>query len=103
VAEPFRAERTQILRLSGDIDENNWESVADRITDQVRSGAERLDLTGVTHFGAAGVRAVLVARESLPDGAMLELRCGPAVHRVMRVCGLDDMPGLVVTRSGAAG
>jgi anti-anti-sigma factor len=105
VREPFRADSPtrcsvrrdgSVLHLLGDIDVGNWATVRERVAAEVGSGVRTLDLTAVRYFGAAGVRAVLDAR---PSGAVLTVRCAPAVYRVMRISDLLDAEGLVVTEA----
>lgn len=105
--EPSRADRATrcsvhragpVLHLVGDIDVGNWASVHEQVVAEVGDGVRTLDLTAVRYFGAAGVRAVLDAR---PSGAVLTVRCAPAVYRVMRISDLLDAEGLVVTEAGA--
>ena len=96
-ADPYSAHRDgRVLRLTGDIDVDNWPETAERIVAGVRAGIVRLDMTQVDFFGAAGIRALLSGRDALPPGASLEVTCGRSVFRVLQVCGLIDTDGLVV-------
>ena len=86
-----------VLHLSGDIDQANWLVVADRVAAELRSGVVELDLTAVGFFGAAAVRALLVARDRSRLAASLRLTCSPTVIRVLTICGLKTLDGMVVT------
>jgi anti-anti-sigma factor len=86
-----------VLRLVGDIDIGNWVGVGSQVAAEVGAGVVTLDLTEVHYFGAAGVRVVLTGHAARPSGATLEVRCAPAVFRVMRISGLVGADGLVVT------
>ena len=112
VTEPSRAERATrcslyrdgaVLRLVGDIDLGNWAGVGRRVAAEVGAGVVTLDLTEVHYFGAAGIRVVLHAHEARSSGATLEVRCAPAVFRVMRISGLVGADGLRVTEYGRQG
>jgi anti-anti-sigma factor len=92
-----------VLRISGEIDQANWATVADRIVDAVRTGAVHVDLTEVGFCGAAGVRALLYGRAALPPGSVLTLACAPEVFRTLEICGLVGADGLVVTGADAGG
>ncbi|GAB1690480.1 hypothetical protein KRM28CT15_22830 [Krasilnikovia sp. M28-CT-15] len=106
MAEPFRAESAEscvaqrdgpVLRVTGDIDQGNWIDLADRVAAEVRTGLVHLDLTQVSFFGAAGIRALMYARDDLPPGRTLHVSCAPMVLHAMRICGLLTLTGLVVT------
>jgi anti-anti-sigma factor len=103
VKEPSRATRCSlyrdgaVLRLVGDIDLGNWFGVGNRVAAAVGAGVRTLDLTEVHYFGAAGVRVVLHGHGARSEGATLEVRCAPAVFRVMRISGLVGADGLAVT------
>jgi anti-anti-sigma factor len=108
VTVPFRAERAErcsvrrdgaVLHLAGEIDADNWLEVGERIAAAVRIGIVRLDLSRMTFFGAAGVRAVLHGREALPAGRTLHLTCAPMVFRVLEICEVGEADGLIVTRA----
>jgi anti-anti-sigma factor len=105
VAEPFHAQHDSlctirrdgpVLRLIGDIEQANWQDVADRIAAEIRAGAVRLDLTQVRFFGAAGVRALMKGCEARPGDVILQLSCAPVVFRALQICGLLNISGLVV-------
>ena len=112
MTEPSRAYRAPrcalyrdgaVLRLIGDIDLANRAQVGDRVAAEVGAGVVTLDLTDVHYFGAAGIQVVLHGYEARPPGATLDVRCAPAVFRVMRISGLVDAPELVVTEHGGLG
>ena len=86
-----------VLHLSGDIDQANWLAVAERVTAELRRGAVELDLTGVGFFGAAGVRALLVANDRSRVAGTLRVTCSGMVLRVLTICGLKSLDGMVVT------
>jgi anti-anti-sigma factor len=106
VTEPSRTTRCAlyrdgaVLRLVGDIDLANWTRVGSRVAAEVGAGVVTLDLTEVHYFGAAGVRVVLTGFGARSSGAVLEVRCAPAVFRVMRISGLLGTDGLDVTEAG---
>jgi anti-anti-sigma factor len=106
VTKPYRATRCAIyrdgavLRLVGDIDVGNSAGVGRRVAAEVGAGVATLDLTEVHYFGSAGVRVVLTGFGARSSGGTLEVRCAPAVFRVMRISGLVGTDGLVVTRGG---
>lgn len=103
MTEPFRTTRCSlyrdgaVLRLVGDIDLANWVGVSGRVAAEVGAGVVTLDLTEVHYFGAAGVRVVLTGLGARSSGGPLEVRCAPAVFRVMRISGLVGTDGLQVT------
>ncbi|WP_412742203.1 STAS domain-containing protein [Krasilnikovia sp. MM14-A1004] len=103
MAEPFRADVCStrrdgpVLRVTGDIDQGNWLDLADRIAAEVRAGVLHLDLTRVTFFGAAAVRAVMYGRDALPCGVTLQVSCAPMAFRAMQICGLISCDRLLVT------
>jgi len=61
----------------------------------VEAGAHRLilDFGALEYLSSAGVRALLLAHQSLQarNGKMALLSCRPAVREVLRICGLDPM------------
>ena len=80
-----------LLRLAGEIDVDNAAVVTERIVAAVRAGVTHLDLSEVSFFGAAGVRAVLVGHAALPSPVIaLRVSCSPVVLRVLHTCGLAD-------------
>jgi anti-anti-sigma factor len=87
------------MRLTGDIDLGNWADIRGRMAVEMAAGIRRVDLTGVRYFGAAGVRVVLDAFEARPSGATVHVTCAPSVFRVMRISGLLDTDGLVITEA----
>ena len=104
MTEPSRADRVTrcsvhrdgaTILLVGDIDLGNRAE----ITARMGLGIRALDLTGVRYFGAAGVRLVLDAFAGRPFAGTLHVRCAPSVFRVMRISGLLDVEGLVVTEA----
>ncbi|RZU52988.1 anti-anti-sigma regulatory factor [Krasilnikovia cinnamomea] len=103
MAEPFRADVCStrrdgaVLHVTGDIDQGNWVDVADRIAAEVRAGVLHLDLTRVSFFGAAGVRAVMHGRDAVPPGVTLQVSCAPMAFRAMQICGLLTSDRLRVT------
>ncbi|WP_432837468.1 ATP-binding protein [Dactylosporangium sp. CA-092794] len=99
----FRATRCTVSRdgttltLAGVIDEGNRAEIADRLVSEVAAGADRLDLTAVTVFGAAGVHALLRGHRALPAGGRLRVTCGALTYRVLDMCGVLKLDGLTVT------
>jgi anti-anti-sigma regulatory factor len=87
------------LHLFGDVDQENWLEIAGYVAAEARSDVRSVDLTGMKYFGADGVRALLSGRAALPPGTALQVRCPPTVFRVLCICGLDHVDGLVVTES----
>jgi anti-anti-sigma factor len=78
-----------VLRLTGDIDQDNVTAVTERVIAAVNAGATHLDLSEVSFFGAAGVRAVLTGHQALPPHVTaLRVTCSPIVLRVLHACGL---------------
>jgi anti-anti-sigma factor len=90
-----------VLHVTGDIDQANWLEVADRVAAELRAGAVELDLTGVSFFGAAGVRALLHARNGSRLAGPLRVTCSRMVFRVLTICGLENLDGIVVTQDAA--
>jgi anti-anti-sigma regulatory factor len=63
----------------------------------VASGVEHVDLSEVTFCSAAGVRALLTGRDTLPPGVeTLRLTCSPLVLRVLHLCGLSTAERLTI-------
>jgi anti-anti-sigma factor len=78
-----------VLRVAGEIDQDNAEAVTRRVVAAVTAGVVHLDLSDVTFFGAAGVRVILAGHQILPPEApSLRVACSPIVLRVIRTCGL---------------
>jgi|tagenome__1003787_1003787.scaffolds.fasta_scaffold19832532_2 anti-anti-sigma factor len=84
------------LELSGEIDLDNAAEISDLVVAAVRAGVVELDLSRVTFCGAAGVHAILRAREARADGGALRVACSPAVFRVFALCGLSNLDGLTI-------
>jgi anti-anti-sigma factor len=84
------------LELAGEIDMDNAPEITDRVVAAVRAGVVELDLSRVTFCGAAGVHAILQARETRADGGTLQVVCSPAVFRVFALCGLGNLDGLAI-------
>jgi len=96
----FAARRDgMVLHLSGDIDQANWLAVAELVATELRAGMVELDLAGVGFFGAAGVRAVLYARDRSRLAGPLRVTCSPMVYRVLTICGLKSLDDMVVTEA----
>jgi anti-anti-sigma factor len=89
------------VALSGEIDELNADTVADRLCAGLAGPVMVVDLTAVRFFSAAGVRmlAKLGVAASGVD-AIAHVTCSSAVWRIMDVCGGTDLPGLVLDRTG---
>lgn len=90
-----------VLRLIGDIDNDNATQIADRVIAEIHAGVVSLDLTRVYFCGAAGVRALLRGRDALPPGVALHVTCSPLVYHVLQICGLVDADRLIVARDRA--
>jgi len=86
-----------VLRLAGEIDADNAVTVTERILAAVSVGVAHLDLSEVSFFGAAGVRAVLAGHAALAsDVTALQVSCSPIVLRVLHTCGLAGVGRLRV-------
>lgn len=78
-----------VLKLTGDVDYDSAAAVTERVVAAVTAGVTHLDLSEVSFFGAAGVRAVLTGHEALPAHVTaLRVSCSPVVLRVLQTCGL---------------
>jgi anti-anti-sigma regulatory factor len=66
----------RVLRLSGEIDIANAEAVRDRGVAEICAGVDRLDLSGVTFYGVAGLAALLDGHSLLRSQKLLH-RCQP--------------------------
>lgn len=88
-----------ILHVAGDIDASNWSAVAERITAAVSGGVVEVDLTRLAYCGADGVRALLRGFQARRPAGTVRLICAPKVYRVLRICDLVNMDGLVVSVS----
>jgi anti-anti-sigma factor len=88
----------RVLRLGGEIDVANAEAVRDRLVAEVCSGVDHVDLSGVDFYGVSGLEALLDAHALLRShGGILHLTCPPIVVRLLQVCGLVELEGLIVT------
>ena len=78
-----------VLKLAGDVDHDSAATVTQSVVAAVTAGVTHLDLSEVSFFGAAGVRALLTGYEALPAHvAALRVSCSPVVLRVLQTCGL---------------
>jgi anti-anti-sigma factor len=90
------------ITLSGDIDELNADTVAERIRTGIANATTVpvLDLTGVTFFSAAGVRLLMaVAAAARAADVVVRVTCSPTVWRIADLCGGTDVPGLVLDKA----
>lgn len=94
------------LQVSGALDVNTADDVADRLVAEVLGGITQIDLSGVEFCAAAGVRALLAGRETArARGLVLLLRCSPPVVRVLELCGLIELDGwrvVPISRTGGS-
>lgn len=92
-----------MLRLKGEVDQANCVALTIRLTAEVRRGVTHLDLSGVTHCGAAGVRMLLAARAAQPREATLVLSCSPIVFRILHITGAAATEGMLVRLARSTG
>jgi anti-anti-sigma factor len=80
---------TDVLTVTGDVGEENIAAFTEQVVAAVTAGVTHLDLSGVSFFSAAGVRAVLAGHQLLPaQVTALQVTCSPVVLRVVQACGL---------------
>jgi anti-anti-sigma factor len=85
------------LVVTGEIDAANADALAERVRDLIADGGTVIDLAAVGFFGVAGARMLLSAG-SFAHGTdrIVHVICSPAVWRVLYLCGMTDIPGLVL-------
>jgi anti-anti-sigma factor len=87
-----------VLYLSGEIDLANAADIAREVVAAVEDGVHCLDLSAVAFCDAAGLRVLLAGRDRLVErGRALRLVCSPIVLRLLEICDLTDVDGLIVT------
>ncbi|WP_143175369.1 STAS domain-containing protein [Cryptosporangium aurantiacum] len=94
----------ECLAITGEIDEANASALADRIGAALADRITLLDLRGVTFFSAAGVRMLLLVGPAVGvTDSGLRVRCSTAVWRIVALCGVAEVSGLLFEPSTRAG
>lgn len=78
--------------VAGEVDTFTAPLLRDELREATGNGRSHLviDLTGVTFFGAAGIRLLIQARDAQHDGYQLVLVASRPVVRVLDICALDQ-------------
>ena len=85
------------LAVSGEIDEANASALGKHIGAAFGTGVTVVDLSEVTFFSAAGLRAVLgLGPIATRHGVDVRVRCSPQVWRVVELCGIPSIGGLLL-------
>jgi anti-anti-sigma factor len=86
-----------VLRIGGDLDAFTADDVAERLVAEVHDGIEKVDLSEVEFFGAAGVRILLAGGDAAQGvGVMLDVACPRSVMRVLDICAVAEEDGVRV-------
>jgi anti-anti-sigma factor len=83
--------------VSGEIDSVNAPMIEGRIRAFLSAGDVVVDCRAVTFLDVAGLR--MLARTgvaAIAAGAVVRLQCSPAVTETLDVCGMRELPGVVL-------
>ncbi|MET0135589.1 MAG: STAS domain-containing protein [Kibdelosporangium sp.] len=98
-------DRSTVVHISGEIDLGTHEDFADAARAGLRTPAPVVvvDLARVTYLGSVGLRVLTRANdEARQAGRMVRVVDGSAiVHRIMEVCGLEQVLSLYPTVADA--
>lgn len=84
-----RTGEPMLCAVYGEIDISNVAELEDGLAEAFRRGpAVVADLSGVSFFASAGVRALVDAIETQPGSHVLGVVTGPGVDTILRICGL---------------
>jgi anti-anti-sigma factor len=90
-----------VLRIGGELDAFTADEVAARLVAEVLDGIEKVDLSEVEFFGAAGVRILLAGGDAAQgQGVTLDVACPRSVMRVLDVCAVAEEDGVRVQPLG---
>ena len=88
------------VAVSGEIDVASAEAIADRVCGALTGTVTVVDLRAVTFFGAAGVHLLRkIALAACAADTIVHVPFSPAVRHTMDLCGVTELPGLVLDRS----
>jgi anti-anti-sigma factor len=83
--------------IGGELDAFTADDVAERLVAEVLNGIDKVDLSEVEFFGAAGVRILLAGGDAAhAQGVTLDVACPRSVMRVLDVCAVAEEDGLRV-------
>jgi anti-anti-sigma factor len=87
------------VTLSGDIDEANVPEIERRLCAVLEAGDVVVDGRAVTFLDVAGLRMLArVGVAAAAAGAVVRMRCSPAMTETFNVCGVRELPGLKMER-----
>ena len=92
------------ITVSGAVDAANATAIGRRMRALLTPGDVVADCRAVTFIDVAGCRMLAeLGLAALAVGAVVCLRCSPAVTRALDVCGIRDLPGVVIDRDDTTG
>ncbi|RAS70039.1 anti-anti-sigma factor [Lentzea atacamensis] len=88
------------IAVTGEIDAANAGAIADRVCGALGGTVVVVDLRAVTFFSAAGVHLLRrIAAAARTSDTIVQVLCSSAVRHTARLCGVTELPGLVLDRS----
>ena len=85
------------ITVSGEIDAANAAVIERRIRALINAGDVVVDCSAVTFLDVAGLRVLARTGVAAIDaGVVVRLRCSPAVTETLEVCGMRELPGVVL-------
>jgi anti-anti-sigma factor len=92
------------ITVSGEIDSANARVIGRRMVALLIPGSIVVDCREVTFLDAAGLRMFAdLGRAAIDVGAVVHLQSSPAVTETIKLCGVQELPGLVLDRDDADG
>lgn len=87
---PQDAGQPMLCAVRGEIDISNVAELEDGLAEAFGRGpAVVVDLSEVTFFASAGVRALIDAIVDQPPSSVLAVVTGPGVETILRICGVS--------------
>jgi anti-anti-sigma factor len=87
------------ITMSGEIDAADAPMIENVLRTLLGAGSFVVDCRAVTFIDVAGLRMIAqVGVAATAVGAVVGLHCSPAVTETLNLCGLHELPGLVLTR-----
>jgi anti-anti-sigma factor len=90
---------TGCITMSGEIDIANATVTGRRMCAHLTPGNVVVDCRAVTFLDAAGLHMLAqLGVAAIAAGAVVSLRCSPAVTETLNLCDVRELPGLVLDR-----
>jgi len=87
----------ECVAVSGEIDSANAPVIEQRIRGILSAGDVVVDCRAVTFLDVAGLRMLArMGDAAVALGAVVRLHCSPAVTETLNVCGVRELPGVVL-------